>query len=42
VVAGDAHSGNFLAFAGGWFKFKLGYLKGFVPWQWEAIKRFNF
>jgi hypothetical protein len=42
VVAGGAHSGNFLAFAGGWFKFKLGYLKGFVPWQWEAIKRFNF
>jgi hypothetical protein len=28
VVAGGAHSGNFLAFVGGWFKFKLGYLKG--------------
>jgi hypothetical protein len=27
VVAGGAHSGNFLAFAGGWFKSQLGYLK---------------
>jgi hypothetical protein len=26
VVAGGAHSGNFLAFVGGWFTFKLGYL----------------
>jgi hypothetical protein len=26
VVAGGAHSGNFLAFAGGWFKSQLGYL----------------
>jgi hypothetical protein len=29
VVAGGAHSGNFLAFVGGWFKFKLGYLNTF-------------
>jgi hypothetical protein len=29
VVAGDAHSGNFLAFVGGWFKFKLGYINIF-------------
>jgi hypothetical protein len=27
VVAGGAHSGNFLVFVGGWFKFKLGYLR---------------
>jgi hypothetical protein len=27
VVAGGAHSGNFLAFAGGWFKSQLGYLR---------------
>jgi hypothetical protein len=26
VVAGGAYTGNFLAFVGGWFKFKLGYL----------------
>jgi hypothetical protein len=30
VVAGGAHSGNFLAFAGGWFKSQLGYLTIFV------------
>jgi hypothetical protein len=29
VVAGGAHSGNFLAFAGGWFKSQLGYLRTF-------------
>jgi hypothetical protein len=30
VVAGGAHSGNFLVFVGGWFKFKLGYLSAMV------------
>jgi hypothetical protein len=39
VVAGGAHSGNFLAFVGGWFKFKLGYLNGFSTANFKIIFR---
>jgi hypothetical protein len=35
-----AHSGNFLAFVGGWFKFKLGYLTVYNLCLWSARKHF--
>jgi hypothetical protein len=37
VVAGGAHSGNFLVFVGGWFKFKLGYPKTMIFWPFCAF-----
>jgi hypothetical protein len=39
VVAGGAHSGNFLAFVGGWFKFKLGYLNSFKEFRCRVENR---
>jgi hypothetical protein len=39
VVAGGAHSGNFLVFVGGWFKFKLGYLKLLTGFSYPTSTR---